>query len=232
MYGKNPVAKLRQGDGNMLKVVKIFATIQGEGPFSGHPAVFIRLNGCNLRCHFCDTEFSQKTDPMMTIEEIRTRVLEERSKGKYRLAVITGGEPTLQPLDKLIAMLQSLDMQIQLETNGLFWQQCLEHCFVVVSPKTVAVNPQHITKWSTFKYIIKAGQTSEEDGLPLYCTQTIGEKKKLFRPPFGAGIAIYLSPMDEYDAELNKANRAAVSEIAQKFGYIAGVQLHKIMEVE
>lgn len=232
MFGKNPVVKPQDGDGSELRVVKIFGTIQGEGPFIGHPAIFIRLHGCNLRCHFCDTEFSGSNDPIMSIEAIRQCVRAEQAKGKYRLAVITGGEPTLQPLHLLIEMLQDLEMQVQVETNGHFWQDCLESCHVVVSPKTSYVHPMHLTNWSSFKYIIRSGEPSADDGLPEMSTQTIGHAKKLFRPPMNAGFAIYLSPMDEYDETKNARNRKAVCNMAQKYGYIAGVQLHKIMEIE
>jgi 7-carboxy-7-deazaguanine synthase len=66
MFGKNPVAKQEiDGDGMALRVVDgaPFYTIQGEGPFAGDAAVFLRLHGCPLRCFFCDTEFSRAEDP-------------------------------------------------------------------------------------------------------------------------------------------------------------------------
>lgn len=57
MFGKNPKRPPETGDGLSLKIVEIFPTLQGEGPFVGQPSVFVRLGGCNLACDFCDTEF-------------------------------------------------------------------------------------------------------------------------------------------------------------------------------
>ena len=59
MFGNNPKLPFEKGDGIYLKVHSIFETIQGEGPYSGYQAIFIRLSGCNLACEFCDTEFDE-----------------------------------------------------------------------------------------------------------------------------------------------------------------------------
>lgn len=54
MFGQNPIRPLEQHlSGSTLRVQEVFYTLQGEGPFSGVPCTFIRLAGCNLRCHFC-----------------------------------------------------------------------------------------------------------------------------------------------------------------------------------
>jgi len=60
MFGTNPLSKPIESDGLYLEVQDIFSTIQGEGPFAGKPAVFLRLAGCNLRCFFCDTDFESR----------------------------------------------------------------------------------------------------------------------------------------------------------------------------
>lgn len=61
MFGKNPIRAPEASDGQVLHIVNLFPTLQGEGPFAGYPSVFIRLGGCNLACRFCDTEFEQFT---------------------------------------------------------------------------------------------------------------------------------------------------------------------------
>lgn len=57
MFGNNPIRKQVLRDDGALYISGIFATIQGEGPLTGTPAIFIRLSGCNLQCGFCDTDF-------------------------------------------------------------------------------------------------------------------------------------------------------------------------------
>ena len=68
MFGNNPIRKPESGDGSHLQVQEIFPTVQGEGPNTGVPSVFVRLGGCNLACDFCDTEFESFSE--MSVDEI------------------------------------------------------------------------------------------------------------------------------------------------------------------
>lgn len=95
-----------------LKVNEIFYSLQGEGHFTGTPAVFVRLSGCNLSCPFCDTQHQHGTQ--MTEEEIVVAI----SKYPARHIVITGGEPTMQLTDSLIDKLHAAGWFVQIETNG------------------------------------------------------------------------------------------------------------------
>ncbi|MFM9890660.1 MAG: 7-carboxy-7-deazaguanine synthase QueE [Rickettsiales bacterium] len=88
MFGKNPKRGPETGDGQTLQVVNIFPTLQGEGPFAGHPAVFIRLGGCNLACSFCDTEFEQFE--AMTLDAVLAQVT--KLSGCTPSPEITGGD--------------------------------------------------------------------------------------------------------------------------------------------
>ena len=238
MFGHNPVMKPETHDGSVLKVVKIFPTIQGEGPFAGHPSIFIRLHGCHLKCWFCDTEFSNPEDPEMPVEDILGAVQSLAEKGRYKLVVITGGEPTRQPLGKLIAALIEAGFLIQIETAGSFWQECLRNTdvHIIVSPKTGMVHQEIQWLARAYKYVISFANYSKDDGLPTASTQQKGMAANIFRPDPSVQkvvkVPIYLSPMDEYDEGKNKANRSLVARLAQKHGYIAGLQLHKFMGVE
>lgn len=93
-------------------VNEIFYSLQGEGFFTGTPAVFLRMSGCNRACHFCDTDFHASTP--MTAAEITEKV----SAFPARHMVVTGGEPLLQLDDELLAALKAAGFFVQIETNG------------------------------------------------------------------------------------------------------------------
>ncbi|MDE7386794.1 MAG: 7-carboxy-7-deazaguanine synthase QueE [Muribaculaceae bacterium] len=95
-----------------LAVNEIFYSIQGEGYHTGTPAVFVRLSGCNLRCDFCDTDHSRST--MMTVGEI----VDEVSQYPAVTVILTGGEPSLQPIGELVDMLHEAGRRVHIETNG------------------------------------------------------------------------------------------------------------------
>lgn len=116
-----------------FRVNEIFLSLQGEGANDGQAAVFIRLSGCNLRCPFCDTDFSEHI--VMDVPTIIGQV-KEACDG-YPLpswCVITGGEPSLQPILALIEPLHELGMKVAVETNGTR-ELPSEIDFVTVSPK-------------------------------------------------------------------------------------------------
>lgn len=95
-----------------MKVNEIFYSLQGEGHYTGKPAVFVRLSGCNLSCPFCDTQHEQ--GDMMSEEEIVSKI----SQFPARHVVITGGEPTMQLTDSLVALMHEAGFFVQIETNG------------------------------------------------------------------------------------------------------------------
>jgi 7-carboxy-7-deazaguanine synthase len=99
-------------ESKLYKVNDIFYTLQGEGYFTGVPAVFIRFAECNLRCSFCDTDFRESLD--MTLGDIATTLSQYPAKH----IVLTGGEPSLQTDDALLAMLHGEGCFVQIETNG------------------------------------------------------------------------------------------------------------------
>jgi len=98
----------------MLKVNEIFYSLQGEGADAGLPTIFIRLTGCNLRCKYCDTEYAFYEGEKMEEETI----IEKISKWKCKRVCITGGEPLLQDVSKLINLLMKKNYEISIETNG------------------------------------------------------------------------------------------------------------------
>lgn len=113
-----------------MKVNEIFYSLQGEGRYTGTPAVFLRLSGCNMRCWFCDTQHEEGED--LTEEDILQRVMAYPT----RHIVITGGEPLMQLNAHLTSLLHEAGYFIQIETNGtLPLPEGVEVNWITCSPK-------------------------------------------------------------------------------------------------
>ena len=98
-----------------MLVTEIFKSIQGESTFAGLPCVFVRLTGCNLRCHWCDTAYAFHGGQAMTEEQVLERVRELGGK----LVEFTGGEPLLQKgVPGLAARLLVDGWRVLMETSG------------------------------------------------------------------------------------------------------------------
>lgn len=95
-----------------MKVNEIFYSIQGEGFYTGRAAVFVRMSGCNLRCHFCDTIHEPFID--MSADEIISEIRQYPSD----FVVITGGEPCMQITDEFVDLLHKNRKYVSIETNG------------------------------------------------------------------------------------------------------------------
>ncbi len=102
--------------GKSLPLMEAFYTIQGEGKFTGHPAYFIRLGGCDVGCVWCDVKESWEAGkwPVMPIEQM----VEEASAYPGRLVVITGGEPLMYDLGPLTKLLKERGFTTNIETSG------------------------------------------------------------------------------------------------------------------
>jgi organic radical activating enzyme len=112
------------------------------------------------------------------------------------------------------------------ETSGVHRQALPCAVEVVVSPKTPSINyAGHVAAW---KYVIKAGEVNEADGLPLFGTQGRFMNVPLARPS-RPHSPIYVQPCDEKDAEKNAANLAACLDSVRRFGYRLSLQQHKII---
>lgn len=246
MFGNNPI-RSKDTDPQHLAVTSIFYTIQGEGPLSGSPALFIRLAGCNLACTFCDTEFEQGIDKPRALGELVASITQRFQTQKRRLVVITGGEPLRQDISLLCERLIASGTElIQIETAGTLWQPGIEplieagKVMLVCSPKTPGVRSEVMANCQHWKYIIQAGRVSVEDGLPVYGTQpgNLGKHQRLFRPFGRLGYrlnhtdTIWVSPCDEYDTSKNKDNLELVAHIAMHYGYRVSLQTHKLLGVE
>ena len=114
-------------------VSEIFTSFQGEGPYIGTPATFLRLYGCNLNCQWCDTDIS--TYEMLSVDDVAEILMTQMEFNNINLLVITGGEPTLQ-MEEIKRLIKELpeDIKIQLETNGSIFEY-LSEIEYLISPK-------------------------------------------------------------------------------------------------
>ena len=101
-----------------MQITEIYKSLQGESTYAGLPCVFVRLTGCNLRCSWCDTEYSFYGGKKMTSEQVFEEV--ERLSHGGGLVEITGGEPMLQERELVPFMQRLLDAKyrVLLETSG------------------------------------------------------------------------------------------------------------------
>lgn len=97
-------------------VMEHFYTIQGEGAYTGYPAYFIRLGGCDVQCFWCDVKESwdESVHPKLTVRSLVEYV--ENSEAK--IVVITGGEPTMHDLEALTVGLKKIGVRTHIETSG------------------------------------------------------------------------------------------------------------------
>jgi len=106
-----------------MLINEIFHSVQGEGSSVGVPTTFVRLQGCNLCCPFCDSLYAVKENPKaftLSVEETYERVMESLKPDLARNVCITGGEPLLQKEEalKLATRLIDSGIFVEFETNG------------------------------------------------------------------------------------------------------------------
>jgi len=198
-----------------LYVTSIFRTIQGEGPYAGRPAVFVRLAGCNFgdkhdHCAFCDTAFSVGTARQLHYTDVLAEAVNLPGYDTSDIIVVTGGEPTLQPLlADLLKAAQYLFSEVQIETNGTQLTALTRlrtllgsRLSLVVSPKAsnrlggyapisrslVALNP-------AFKFALSADPNDPHHHVPAELLDYAGDV-------YVSPIAVYLRA---YDGEVSNA---------------------------
>ena len=194
-----------------MKVNEIFYSLQGEGYNSGTPAVFVRLNGCNLHCPFCDTKHDSGVE--MTEEEIVAEV----SIHPARLVVVTGGEPALQLTSTLVDALHSIGKRVAVETNGT----CLlpdNVDWITLSPKEVFIGLEakvKINRFNEIKVIYDGIHDPENQIANLQSTTNR-----------------FLQPCDTGDPVKNKKiTEATVEYIKAHPQWRLSLQIHKVLEI-
>ena len=218
-----------RGDGASLLVHSVFETIQGEGPYSGTPCVFIRLGGCNLACPFCDTEYTKDVARLDLSAIISMLPMTQH----YNLVVITGGEPFRQNIAPLVKKLLSYFETIQIETNGTLAPPMdlpTNRVKIVCSPKTGNVNKALHGIIFAYKYVV------DHKNLDWYHRPTVSlghpKSPNLAFPHPSFGGKVYVQPMDVEDPIEYEENVKAAVECARRNGYIFQFQIHKLLGME
>lgn len=203
-----------------MKVVEIFDSFQGEGIYTGEPATFLRLGGCNLNCDFCDTEFDDYKE--IDVELVKECLLNHIKNHKNKLLVITGGEPLLhydeikELVDLLHYQIFNEGLKIQIETNGFIRRIPIQNTTYVISPKRDIDNVFKFYKDyddAYFKFVI-------EDFWDLRLVKSLQEK-------YDYKKTVWLQP--EF-SQTNRVTRLILSKNINNIK-ISG-QLHKYMGVE
>lgn len=219
------------GNGAYLEVHSIFRTIQGEGPFAGDRAIFVRLAGCNLQCPGCDTDYTSNRNAL-PIDQIVSSLINDFAPTE--LVVITGGEPFRQNIAPFVSMLLQGGFVVQIETNGTLYRDLPwgeEGLFVVCSPKTGKINPRLAEHISDLKYVLDHDSIDPTDGLPIQALDH-PNSGRLARSPAGFSGTIYLQPADRQDDAINRKNVEACIQSCMDYGYTFGLQMHKIIGLE
>jgi 7-carboxy-7-deazaguanine synthase len=203
-----------------LLVTSRFFTLQGEGPYRGHPAYFIRLAKCNLACSFCDTYFdSGDLRSFTSLLEESTRVINEffhkrnvptpdwaHNFPRKMVLVITGGEPSLQAnLSAFLDVAQHYFQNTQIESNGIsVLPNMPESTTFVVSPKCLEKNGtverylepnlKMLERANCLKFVMSAPEDDKYNpysSIPLWAHEW-SEK---------TGKQVFVSPMNIYKKE-------------------------------
>ena len=158
----------------MLQLAEIFYSVQGEGTWTGTPAVFVRLAGCNLSCSFCDTDYSLKF--FASVSDVVERVREEG--GTCPMVILTGGEPLAQrETAALIDALRADGRRVHIESNGTLTTELPDDVWLTVSPKE-RLSPEMARRADEAKLIVDGRVPEEWLGV-------FGETTPLFLQPEG-----------------------------------------------
>lgn len=151
----------------MFNIIEKFLSVDGEGPTSGQLATFIRFQGCNLHCSWCDTTYSfseSNIKERVSAKELLQYILSNGAKN----VTLTGGEPLLQEnLQELLVLLGKEDLCVHIETNGSLPISYLKKkypflCFIVdfklpssnMTDKMYLENLQYVDKKDVYKFVI------------------------------------------------------------------------------
>lgn len=218
-----------------MKIKEIFHSIQGEGPYAGRPAWFIRLADCPLRCPGCDTDFLNGTE--MTVDEILSHLI---GFNRTTLVVLTGGEPLAQDIRELCSSLIDKRFLIQVETSGVacldaniaFLKMMRNWVKIVCSPKGTRLATGLESLIGFYKYVC-AVSLIDDCGLPMRTLRASDKINSVYRDQdflIYNPDKVFLQPLDEGDPIKNRNNLMFCAETCAEYGFRLTVQMHKMID--
>lgn len=140
---------------HILKITEIFPSIQGEGLRQGEPTIFVRFTGCNLRCAFCDTKYAWKGGKDYTTEQLLRRIERTAIRFPASWVCLTGGEPLLQDLEKLVRKLRDEKFKVQVETNATIYRPFpVDWYSISPKPEEYLFSPEYKTEAREVKLVV------------------------------------------------------------------------------
>lgn len=219
----------------LLPVNEIFATMQGEGAYTGTPSVFVRLQGCPVGCPWCDTKHTWPVDQNDRVDaatmlakfadaptwaEMSTEDIVEAIRTLSPAiapghVVITGGEPALYDLSELSLWLVAAGYQVQLETSGTHALRIVDDAFVTVAPK--------IGMPGGFSIRLDVLARADEIKMPVGKQEDVDRLLELLKI-LDADPVIYLAPI----SQSHKATDLCLAAAA-RHGWRVSLQTHKFI---
>ena len=172
-----------------MLVSEIFESIQGEGKYTGYPALFIRLSGCTRKCKICDSKYHIKGEEM-TVKEIVKTI----NRSKLNIVVWTGGEPLLQLQEVYKVVSMTKDKQHHLETNG----DLIKRYDDVMCFEYVCVSPKDLNCCETKRYLIDLIMKYKRGQIDIKVVTDLELNKELI--PY----ATILMPLTTFDERRDK----------------------------
>lgn len=209
-----------------LVVNEIFYSLQGEGSRQGEPSIFIRLQGCDLTCGFCDTEF--ESGVQMPIEEILNHI----SKFPCKYIVWTGGEPALQITEHVVNLFHAAGYEQAIETNGNN-KVPMNLDLVTLSPKVA----EHVVEKHFGRYVKGKAQhvTIADEDLPELEVKYVRHKGQMSLPkPVVDADYYFISPQfNGFDLDTENFNQCLklVMENTTNTNWKISIQLHKLLRI-
>ena len=221
----------------MYQVNEVFQTIQGEGRYTGTPAIFVRLQGCPVGCSWCDTKHTWTLDPELAItpDQLLAKrgdspswtgitpaallALFQQQGYQARHVVITGGEPCMFDLTSLCQTLHAAGYSTQIETSGTFEIKAPPDTWVTVSPKLnmpggYPVLPSALKRADEIKHPV-AMQKHVDELVTLLDLHQLNDK------------LVYLQPISQQ----KRATELAIASCI-KHNWRLSVQVHKYLGIE